>query len=617
MIGRSDSGDWRWFWWRRPPMVMVVSTEIEIEIGLGINWRDVSFAVESAASAIAPGSPASLFITIKDDCVARAQDMFIYWRQRCKVKWDAHGDSHSKLLFASVQARKRKNYSHSLQDSLGNTYSAGPQLCYLISDFYSDLFQVNNPSSVPLLSGTSDGSISAQDIRSTMFNIADDKSPGPDGFSAAFFKLHWSVVGGHVFRPIGLCNVIYKCIAKCLTHRMRSVLPSLISDTQNAFIPGRLMFDECMIAHELLSFLNRTRARKKFFFVVKLDMNKAYDHVLVNGELTRSFHPRCGLRQGDHLSPYLFVLCMEFFSTLLLRAEHALLLQGISVCRGTPSISHLFSAHDSLFFFRDSLDTCNQVLSILSEFSSLSGQIINYQKSFFKFSPNTPRDYLDYLVASLSLGQCPSFGPYLGVPVDIGRSKCSALFRLVDIVALFLIPKSICHRVDSLSLRFWWRASDTSRGMSLAPSSTIHLPKGRDGLSIRKIGTFNHALLAKSAWRIFHHPQLLLSRIYQDVWVSSDLVAFKLSINGLVCPTHVSSLLDSCSYTWNVDVVRRLFTNDISSQILALERSSSLMDDFMYWKFTPDGLFSVLSAYAMLLSNSHNVTSVASTPSSS
>lgn len=77
--------------------------------------------------------------------------MFIYWRQRCKVKWDAHGDSHSKLLFASVQARKRKNYSHSLQDSLGNTYSAGPQLCYLISDFYSDLFQVNNPSSVPLL----------------------------------------------------------------------------------------------------------------------------------------------------------------------------------------------------------------------------------------------------------------------------------------------------------------------------------------------------------------------------------------------------------------------------------------------------------------------------------
>lgn len=137
---------------------------------------------------------------------------------------------------------------------------------------------------------------SSEDIRSAMFHIFDNKSPGPDGFSAAFYKIHWDIVGPHIifavqfffahgyllkdwnqtflvlisklqhpslilqFRPIGLCNVIYKCISKCLTHRLRSVLPSLISVNQNPFVPDRLMSDEFLIAHELLYFMNRASA---------------------------------------------------------------------------------------------------------------------------------------------------------------------------------------------------------------------------------------------------------------------------------------------------------------------------------------------------------------------
>lgn len=296
----------------------------------GINWRDLSSVLVAAANSITPGPAASLFITTKEECVARAQATFLYWRQRSKVKWDSLGDCHSKLLFASVQARKRKNNISSLQNVSGEWITSPPVVRTLISDFYSNLYEVHRPVSdslvydwdrlqLPCLSQVNKEFLmvpfSPVEIRSAMFNISDNKSPGPDGFSAAFFKTHWDKVGSLVitavhfffahgfmlkdwnrtflvlipkiqspsqvshFRPIGLCNVIYKCITKCLTHRLRSVLPSLISVTQNAFVPDRLMSDEFLITHELLSLVNRTSARKKFFAVIKLDMNKAYDRV--------------------------------------------------------------------------------------------------------------------------------------------------------------------------------------------------------------------------------------------------------------------------------------------------------------------------------------------------
>lgn len=92
------------------------------------------------------------------------------------------------------------------------------------------------------------------------------------------------------------------------------------------------------------------------------------------------------------------------------------------------------------------------------------------------------------------------------------------------------------------------------------------------------------------AWKPGSGTQI---RILCDIWVSSDLVSFKSSVNGLGCPTHVSALFELRSYAWNVGMVRRLFPDTISSQILALERPSSDRDDFIYWKFALDGKFLV------------------------
>ncbi|XP_021748791.1 uncharacterized protein LOC110714556 [Chenopodium quinoa] len=139
---------------------------------------------------------------------------------------------------------------------------------------------------------------SALQIKEAMFGIDDNKPPGPDGFFSAFFKVHWSLVNPFVvgvvqyflthgymlkewnrtfltllpkvdspelvsqFRPISLCNVLYKCIAKCITGRLRPLLPSLVSDYQNAFAPGRLTSDYALIAHDVFSFMNALRVKK-------------------------------------------------------------------------------------------------------------------------------------------------------------------------------------------------------------------------------------------------------------------------------------------------------------------------------------------------------------------
>lgn len=163
------------------------------------------------------------------------------------------------------------------------------------------------------------------------------------------------------FRPISLCNVLYKICSKVIANRLRTILDELISEEQSTFVPSRLTTDNVLVAYKCIHYLKKKRERFEAC-AVKRDMAKAYDRVKwsylqavlvimgfhenfvqlimkcvttvsfrvrVNGSLSETFTPTRGIRQGNPLSPYLFLLCAEGLSSLLKNVGPQFLSKGV------------------------------------------------------------------------------------------------------------------------------------------------------------------------------------------------------------------------------------------------------------------------------------------------
>lgn len=345
------------------------------------------------------------------------------------------------------------------------------------------------------------------------------------------------------YRPIALCNVYFKIISKLLTLRLKATLQSIISENQSAFILGRAIADNILITHEVLQYLKTSQAQKNCTMAVKTDMSKAYDRMewhfisqvfqrlgfqdkwiglimqcvttvsysyLINDSAQGSVVPKRGIRQGDPLSPYLFILCSQVLSGLCQKAERDGTLQGIRVARGSPRVNHLLFADDTMFFCYSSPANCNKLQEILREYEQASGQMINKDKSAVTFSSKTPAETRENVKTLLGITKEGGSGKYLGLPEHFGRRKRDLFTAIVDRIrqrasslstrflsragkltmlkavltaiptfsmSCFELPVSLCKRIQSVLTRFWWDDPKGKRKISWVAWDRITKPK--------------------------------------------------------------------------------------------------------------------------------------------
>ncbi|KAL2225254.1 UNVERIFIED_CONTAM: hypothetical protein Sindi_3094700 [Sesamum indicum] len=469
----------------------------------------------------------------------------IMLQQRAKMQWMKDGDQCSRVFFRKIAQRREAPED-------------GCQWIFVILD--------RGQGTVSLMRKLINYSFHspADDVKQAMFDIADDKgTPGPDGYSSRFFKAAWPVVGEEVtravldffstgkllkqvnstilalipkvhtpmsvndFRPISCCNVLYKIIAKLLVQKISVLLDKIVSPCQTAFIPGRSIGDNIMLAQELFSRYNQMRLPPRC--ALKVDIRKAYDTVEwdfllavlqlfgfpptftrwieecvtttsfsigLNGKPHGFFAGARGLRQGDPLSPYLFVLVMEALHLgFLQRIEQDMQFTYHWKCESSKVFQMGF-ADDLLLLCKADLDSI---------------RVFKEGLDWLTISDCQP--LISKIDARINGWEGISLS-YAG-RVQIIKSVLSALSLYW--ASAFILPKKVISEIEKRLRTFLWKGT-TSSGYAKVAWKDVCRPMDEGGLGFKDISTLNRALMSKKLCDVIQcdRTSIWVQWLYQD-----------------------------------------------------------------------------------------------------
>uniref|UniRef100_A0A453CB40 Reverse transcriptase domain-containing protein n=1 Tax=Aegilops tauschii subsp. strangulata TaxID=200361 RepID=A0A453CB40_AEGTS len=265
-----------------------------------------------------------------------------------------------------------------------------------------------------------------------------------------------------------------------------------------------------------------------------------------NGTLLDSFAPSRGLRQGDPLSPFLFLFVADGLSTLLRNNVESGDITPVKVCRSAPGISHLLFANDTLLFFKASKTQAEKVKAILDVYDTATGQSLNYDKCSLVFGDACPGLIQEEVRTTLHVTSHFFEDKYLGLPTPEGRMsksrfqnlQTSLTKRLVQwgdghlaqpgrevliksvaqalptyIMGVFKVPFSVCDDLTRMVRNFCWGSAEGRRKMHWHGWDYLLQPKAKGGAGFGDFRMFNQALLARQAWRLLTKLDSLCAQV--------------------------------------------------------------------------------------------------------
>ncbi|CAL1384096.1 unnamed protein product [Linum trigynum] len=252
------------------------------------------------------------------------KDEELFWSQRSRVSWLKEGDKNTNFFHTSTVHRKQRNKIASLKDDQGNIIIQQEEIADHVSNHFQSHFTKSTPAPdtciledfPKLVTDEMNFDLckppTEEEIKSAVFDLGQNKSPGPDGFAGLFFRKFWTKIKGDLctevidffsssimpegwnialipkvqspesvcqFSLINCCNFRYKVISKIMTSRLKIWMSSLVLDTQTAFTGGRMIQDNIILVNEILHNFKNRRTSGNWDMMMKLDMRKAYDLV--------------------------------------------------------------------------------------------------------------------------------------------------------------------------------------------------------------------------------------------------------------------------------------------------------------------------------------------------
>ncbi|GKC59662.1 RNA-directed DNA polymerase, eukaryota, reverse transcriptase zinc-binding domain protein, partial [Tanacetum coccineum] len=377
--------------------------------------------------------------------------------------------------------------------------------------------------------------VTDDETKKALFDIDDNKAPGPDGFTSKFFKKSWDIVKKY----------FYAAIKDFFTTRKL-----LVDDNQSAFVPGRAITDNILLTQELLKGYNCANGPKMCSF--KINIQKSYDTVLcVNGERYGYFNGGRRLRQGDPISPYIFTVVMEMLNLLIkdeIRKDKSFKYHfGYKQLK----ITHLCFADDLIMLCHGDMNSVETLKRALDKFSSVSGLYPNLSKctmfcgslgddtkgeisSIFPFKEGKlPVRYLGVPLVTKKIGiaDCNQLVEKVRQKLSDRKNKSLSYARRAQLIAsvlgsiqvywgsVFLLPKPVINKIEKPFKRFLWNNGGSSKGKAKVDWLDVCKPKDQGGLGFKSLELWNKTLLVKHLWNITSRKESL----WVKSWVGSHM----------------------------------------------------------------------------------------------